>query len=325
MTHHLVQPLVHRAVPVVLFAIALVAITGCAAPADAPRGTDLGALASDHVEQRSVPLQSSERGLEVRQWLVADDTERIAATMTRLGSADILPEQQQEALRRNGLRLVRLKLEDLNALEADLNGASLNTIGWYGQIFQWREIMTRPLRQPRSIAIDGRPRTFQPGELRFLARAWIAQMEDGGAYLSFQFVPQHYREGPMSYYKLLGRETGEGETFTSMSLDMLLEEGHAYVLTCESPLVDWVDVTAGHQHETSQRDREDNDGDDEAPPVGPDTRAPTTLGQFMLSTERGRRGRGLLIFIPRIETQSRLGFTELPHHAPSAGRSSASQ
>ena len=64
------------------------------------------------------------------------------------GSA-IDPETQMR-IERNGLRLARVPMDQLDDLLKDLGGANLNLTEWHGQATDWRPVQRRPIDQ-----IDG--------------------------------------------------------------------------------------------------------------------------------------------------------------------------
>ncbi len=304
------------AAPLIALSLWALALTsGCASSNQHPPKDSNLAVVSDQVEGRSrALLHGGERGLEVRQWLVADDTDLITSVMATRSTDDVLSAGTRERLARNGLRLVRLPIDELDELEAQLGGSTVHNTGWYGQVADWQELLTHHLPQQRAVAIDGRVRLLEQGQLRLMTRAWIVQMEDGSQ-LNVQVVPQHFQPAPMTYYRLLGRDTGHGAAIASMKIDVLLDEGFAYVLTCESPTIEW-----GPSADSPAAGRSASQA-----LAGPSVPAATTVGQLLLRTEEGmtgRPGRALLILVPHVYSSPDMRLDALSKTLRSSGAES---
>ena len=87
-----------------------------------------------------------------------------------------------------------------------------------------------------------------------------------------------------------------------MALEVQLKPGSAYVLTCESPEVQWPEP--GRPPRADDEDpaaaRRERGADSPSPqPPGPGTDTPATIGELLF---RGTlpRARGMLVFVPRI-------------------------
>ena len=85
-------------------------------------------------------LVNTDNGLEVHRWVVSADTEMIGATLMRFQEGEILSRGQAEALRRCGLRLVRVSEHRLADLLGNLDTAPVEVTAWHGQILQWRQL-----------------------------------------------------------------------------------------------------------------------------------------------------------------------------------------
>lgn len=249
-------------------------------------------------------LARTDNGLEVRQWMVADDPARLASALMAHRSGEALEAPLRERLRRNGFRLVRLPVGRLDELLADLGGTRIHATAWHGQVPRWREVIHRDVPPAgRAIAIDGRTQRYEGGSFRLMVRAWTMQMEDG-PFLHLEAMPQYRPPAPGD----------PGEWLDSLALELRLEEGFAYVLTGESPHVPWPrrddEEPAGAGREP--RDHDPNDPNN-PPPVraepgfrgpserfGPEGVPPTTVGELLLAGEGGRAGRGILLLVPKV-------------------------
>jgi hypothetical protein len=271
----------------------------------APEGPVPAATSPEAARSAQRLLPTSDNGLAVRQWRVADDPAQIASALMRHADREVLDEPSRERMARNGFRLLRVRAEDLEALLADLGGATFNVDAWHGQAYDWRTVVNWPIETTgRAIAVDGRVRRFEGGRLELMIRAWTMLMEDG-PYLRLQMLGQHDRSRPSRLDRMMGQRVFEGLRLPSLSLDLLLEAGWAYVLTCESPSVKWepVEADAAAPEPTSgEMDEADETGERDGRPggAGPDVLAPLTVGEVLFRVEAMPPAREMLVFVPRI-------------------------
>lgn len=257
-------------------------------------------------------LARTDNGLEVRQWMVADDPARLASALMAHRSGEALEAPLRERLRRNGFRLVRLPVGRLDELLADLGGTMIHATAWHGQVLRWREMIHRAVPPTgRAIAIDGRTQRYEGGSFRLMVRAWTMQMEDG-PFLHLEAIPQYRPPAPDGLGRRLGGpQPPPGEWLDSLALELRLEEGFAYVLTGESPHVPW---PKRDDEEPGGAGREPPDHDPNDPPpvrggrrlrgpserFGPEGVPPTTVGELLFGGEGGRTGRGILVLVPKV-------------------------
>jgi hypothetical protein len=281
---------------------------GCAAP------ESTGDASSSRVEQSMVQgrqqeflrqFTNVENGLEIRRWVVPEDPDnllRIGEALAQIARPSPLPPATIDLLRRNGLRLVAIPFDRLDALAAQLDPLALNLTEWHGQIVQWRALHERSVgADGRVVAIDGRVRRFDNGRFQLLARSWPVSMEDG-AYLHLDLVP-FFERARAQRAELLPRQ-GEhrGDLMETLSLRLQLEAGFAYVLTAEDPEVNWPGDETRTRDSASAESRSRRRGP-AAGPVdarGPATGAPATLGMLLLSDRTQPPTRGMLILVPNI-------------------------
>ncbi len=234
-------------------------------------------------------LLQADNGLQVRAWTVSDNPVRIGEALARYRDGRGVGPQEAANLRRNGIRLVRVRADSLDALLGEVGIAPVEVRAWHGQVHDWRQLRQQALRaDPTVIAVGDAVRRFEPGVLRLMARCWTTQMEDG-PYMNLELVPIYERPRLESYHRLLGDRRLQGEPFTAMAMELLLADGYAYVLTGESPAIDWP-AEADAVTEGSQEGRE----------IGPTASTPPTVGEFLFAGDGEPRMRELVVFVPLI-------------------------
>jgi hypothetical protein len=225
-------------------------------------------------------MLNPDNGLLLRKWVVSDNADRIDAALMKYADGHVLDAATDESLRRNGLRLVRVRAEKTNDLLGDLGIGPSDVAAWHGQVVAWRELYRRHVGGPgATLAVSGRVRSIPQGQLRLMGRSWTVLMEDG-PYLTLELLPQLRRQQEPSLYRLLGESQPEGEVFGALAIEIELEPGYVYVLTGERPADEWIDLA----------------GD----PAGPNVETPDTLGEFLFSQRTEPPLRTLLVFVPRI-------------------------
>ena len=237
-------------------------------------------------------LLNPDHGLLLHTWVVADNTERIAAALMRYQDGTFLEPAQENRLRRNGLRLLRVRTNHLADLLGELAVGPSEVDAWHGQVLQWRELHHRSLVGPgTALAVSGRVRSVSPGRLRIMGRCWTVLMENG-PYLSLQLLPQLIGEQSPSLYQLLGDSDLRGEVFRRLAIEIELRPGYACILTGEAPAISWTNHT--------EPSSEHLDATAAGTAVGPETETPDTLGEFLFSSRAEPPLRTLLVFVPRI-------------------------
>jgi hypothetical protein len=289
--------------------------------AQAPDG--MGGTSLQPTDTSLSRLTSTDNGLAVRKWVVADDEQRIRSVLMRHAVGGVVHDEADQRLQRNGFRLIQVHAEDLNALLAELGGSSLDVTAWHGQVYDWRTIASHGIgRSGQPLAIDGHVRQFPAGEMRMVMRSWIVAMESG-PYVQFELVPQFHKPQQTDVNLLLGRHAPPPiESYPSMAVDHLLESGSAYLLTCAPPQSEWSTESAEAQPDDLPDDpelrRSDGDRIGPADMLGPAVTAPQTIGQWMLSNDVGRPNRIVLVLLPRIS--QRLFPPTVAQGTPSDGR-----
>ncbi|MCH8153102.1 MAG: hypothetical protein IH830_12120 [Planctomycetes bacterium] len=295
-------------IPRSLKVLAAAVFTGCASP-QAPSVP--GVINETGLRPRSTEgltrLINTTSGLEVRRWVIQDDPNRIGAALMKYWDPKAVGPAHTSVLRRNGLRFVRVQADQVDALLAELGLASLDVTAWHGQIYDWRKLQQYWIGSGGiEVALDGRVVRYGPGWFRLMVRTWTVQMEDG-LYLNLELLPQFQPPYAPRFRKLLGDRTMSGEVFASIALEVQLEAGFAYVLTGESPQVQW--RKNGDRSELSQENpppdlvgstQRSADGSSKA-----DQRslaAAATIGELLFVRQTQPPTRNMLVFVPRIST-----------------------
>lgn len=286
--------------------ISLVLMTACSAPAPAPadqrQATSKGESLSPAAAALRARLTNTENGLEVRRWVIADQIDRIASAMRTHGIEWPPDASRLESLKRNGLRFVRIPVNQIDALLADLGGASYDATEWHGQVAEWRSLGERPIDPAgQAVAVDGQVQRYHSGEFRLMIRSWNVLMESG-PYLHFELSPRHRVVQANNLRKLFEREGDLEQFYGSMSLDLQLESGYAYVLMGEAPHIAWFEsegTSGAGEPLASERSAARRNSLD----MGPEAVAPPTLGELLLSSSSAADSRGVLVIVPKIAVE----------------------
>lgn len=289
---------------VVLLAAASVA--GCEAPPEGDAAAP-GTLFSEQQRDLSSLFNAGENGLEVRQWVLEATPEAVASVLMRFRDGEAMDQPTREALERNGLRVVRVPLEELESMLGELGVPSRHIRTWFGQVTTWRDVLTSPVDETsRALVVSGRVRRFADGNYSLMLRSWTLMMEDGPR-MELEMIPRHDRPEVSNTVPLLGAKRTAETWLHAVRAEMLLESGYAYVMVYESPSVVWREPGEGE----SVRVAPGSDGGGRGPGVGPDdvgpyhatglsAIAPPTVGEVLLGRESGKPRRHLLAFVPKI-------------------------
>lgn len=295
-------------IPRSLKVLAAAVFTGCASP-HAP--SVLGVINGTVLRPRSTEglprLINTTSGLEVRRWVIQDDPNRIGAALMKYWDPAAVGPARTSALRRSGLRFVRVQADQVDALLAELGLASLDVTAWHGQIYDWRRLQQYSIGSGGvEVALDGRVVRYGPGCFRLMVRTWTVQMEDG-LYLNLELLPQFQPPHAPRFRKLLGDRTMSGEVFASIALEVQLEAGFAYVLTGESPQVQWREN--GERSELPHENPPpDSVGSTQRPIDGssqadqPSLADAASIGELLFVRKTQPPTRTMLVFVPRIST-----------------------
>lgn len=239
-------------------------------------------------------LTGADNGLEIRRWTVVDGANVALDALTRHSLQEAVDASTLERLQRNGLLFMCVRAGSVDALLADLGGATTDRNEWHGQVYEWRNLCDTPIdSRGMAVAIDGRVRRFDRGEFRLMLRGWTVMMESGPR-LHVELLPQHRVPLANDLRRLLGEHPEDaGEPFPSLALDLQLEAGFAYVLSSVSPATE----SRGPDSPSAARNRF---GPDDS--IGPEAMAPMTLGELLLPKSIAPPTREILVLVPRISS-----------------------
>jgi len=261
-------------------------------------------------------LTNSDNGLEIRRWVTRDPAADVGQALASHAAGQPVDDQALARLKRNGFRLIRVKVDEVDSLLDALGGASYDATEWHGQVYRWRSIVEKPVDlQGQAVAVDGFVRSFQGCDFRLVIRAWTVQMEDDPV-VHLELLPQRSIPQVNNLRRLLGDERDAQEGFAAVALDLPLEAGFAYVLAGESPQSDWPGVDGGESAPQPSRKRSSRLD------FGPDAAAVPTLGELLLPIQSDPPSRTMLVFIPKISSDLFLPEQVAAHAQESKGSGS---
>lgn len=265
-------------------AVLAAAAAGCAAP-PAPVPPDPAAeAAAQRAHEVIERLVNADNGLEVRTWIVPDDAQRIGAALMSRRRGEAVGATAQAGLARNGLRLVRLGADDLDALLAELGTAPLAVAAWHGQVPEWRRMHGATIGDDTLVLAGGTARRLEPGRLELMARSWTVLTEDGPL-VNLELVAETTGRSQLSLRRLVGPQAPAGEPIAGIAVELQLEPGFAYALTGEAPNVLW---------------QADGVVVEPPPAMGPGADVPPTIGEVLFAGDPDPLMRCILVFVPRI-------------------------
>jgi hypothetical protein len=236
---------------------------------------------------------------------------RIAAALLRYQDGQALGEPTRARWERNGLRVIRVRLEVLDSLRADLGRLTREFDAWHGQAVEWRSLVEGPIADAgTAVAVDGRVRRYAGGRIHLMLRGWTLLMETGPElYVELASEYRRSRAGPIG--QLLGRRNVDRDRFASLAVDLELEPGYAYVIASAAPGEEWTadafgpgagEVTPNDETSTGELEARSDAGSEESVEsgLGPAVTAPLTIGELLLCPETGRPQRELILLVPRI-------------------------
>lgn len=240
-------------------------------------------------------------GLEVRWWVADDSDGAVGRALVDLGDgAAPLPEGVSRRWIASGLRMVRIKGEDLESLQQRLPTVVTEQRTWHGWATDWTPLFTGRRLEPGPIVVDAETRRAPAGVLRLLGRAWVAPSRDGDV-LRLEILPQSQtgvRDETLAALGLRGagptKVIDEGPVYRELAIDAALDRSHVYVIAPESPSVEW--------RGTGERKRPDPEP---TPEAGPRAVPAPTFGEAMMAftpdanTPGKRALKAIVVLVPR--------------------------
>ena len=216
-------------------ALATAVLHGCAAPAG-PGPSAAAQPAPGPEPTREVPAATArtriapgQTGLEVVTWQVTDDGSRVSDALLA-HAAPAVARVDEIALRRNGLILWAVRDGSLEALRVALGGSPLDVHTWLGTATTWRELANVPIGDAL-LEVDGVAKERRAAQARLMVRSWPVPMEDGTR-VSVQVVPQLVTGAAEASLVRNGNRLA-GDVVRSCTIDLELEPGVAWALTCD--------------------------------------------------------------------------------------------
>src|SRR5215813_15141271 len=120
----------HHSAILILFTLP---ISGCAKQAVVQATGTSPAPVALSASGRSSKLANTDNGLELHRWTVMDQPGRIITALSKHADGQAADDQTLARLQRNGFRLVRIAVDDLDQALADMGGATVNANEWHGQ------------------------------------------------------------------------------------------------------------------------------------------------------------------------------------------------
>lgn len=258
-------------------------------------------------------------GLEVVWFIAYDDRGEVGAALAPYVHQPLpIDAAAVQRWTNNGVRLVRVPLDDFSMIADTLESSGMRHRQWLGWALEWREAFKgRSVRRGSPVLVDLSRTATRGGPTRFLARCWTTPTLDGAVVrveLAAQLVTRlgatttsvaEFESALRLGAPDMHDELDMGEVFASLSLDAAFEPGYAYVLTAESPGVSWIN----DEHASGALAFDDTSlalGE----VFGPHVAGPLTIGEAML-TNRPQAGgeraaKVILAFIPRASERTTL-------------------
>lgn len=224
------------------------------------------------------PVSPGERplgeGLDAAWWIV-DDSNHDRTTFESLDQMLLpyasrptgLSEEQQLTWKANGLRVIAVPVEDLDALHDRLRTFGKAREQFMGIVPEWTSLGSgHSFAAPWTLRLDNGPLDLPAGQVRLLCRAWLVPDEPPldpslertldatgmSAALHLELLPQHQeatstRETLAQAYGLDKRPTTEGAglTLPRLSLSLTAKGRDALLIVPESPEKEWVALPPG--------------------------------------------------------------------------------
>ena len=230
-----------RLMPIALTAATAAVLSACAgAPAPPPHE------ARQDIDFVSPALRGAENGLELHWWVVQSSPDDLRdALLDYADASDGLCDTERAALESQGLRLVRVPLEEVSPLRESLRVRGRTERKWLGQAPWWIEALRGAMTGETLVCTDGAAVTLPSGRLRVLARAWTAPAAAGPVMrtdLAIQHLPRTAEVLP-NFSEQDARRVLEpqhqGTVFDRTVSSLEMHEGYAYLLVCDTPGTPW--------------------------------------------------------------------------------------
>ena len=259
-------------------------------------------------------------GLEIRWWVVDDESEKLSTTLLTLGKSEGLVSKEEEIkMRDNGFRLVRVPFSRFSLLQSRLEISKEITSDWLGQVPTWITVMSGPqLPEGQYVRIAGRERAIPAGWYDFRLRCWLVPT-GGLPRLDVDLMPQFHRKARsgVKIPREISSSSPSGD-ITDAMINLQLERDYVYLLTAESPDILWSctteEISTGHvPGAVLKKQSSDADNIETGDKAGPRATSVPAVGELMMRPSDvawlpGQGRRIVAVLIPRLPT----GFSLLP-------------
>ncbi|MCC6660178.1 MAG: hypothetical protein IT437_04760 [Phycisphaerales bacterium] len=250
-------------------------------------------------------VRGAQDGLEMWWWVVSGEHAPVTPLLVPYLDRPVpLPDADIQRLRRGGLRVVSVPLDDLAGLQARLPTIGAVQHQWLGQVPAWTDVVSGPPRPDRTtVDVGDGLLALEPGRLRMLLRCWVVPDPDteGTAWpagaVHIELAPQHVPDARHARPTLSAKHAvpapeDQGLVLGRFAASFTMKGGHAILLVPESAAADWTTPVA-----PATPDQPRNG------PVGPQVAAPPTIGEALLAgrvdEKSGRRTRAIIVLIAR--------------------------
>lgn len=184
-------------------------------------------------------------------WGVSTDTRALAEALAPYLDEPIAIDARERSLwQANGLRIVCIPLDRLDALRQLLPQTGGVQRQWLGQVTQWTDVVHgSPWPEFQAVTMDNGRLDLGPGRLRLLLRCWTMPVPAAGAVrtaMRTEFLIQHQEPSrPTDLGALYTKPVtipdplDEGLLFRRLTTSVTLPPDRALILIPESPQTDW--------------------------------------------------------------------------------------
>lgn len=301
------------AIPTAATALAA-CLAGCAgAPTDAV-ATATPPVAMDVI---SPVVRGANDGLEVQWFIIDDEQNQLFDTLLPYAHQPFpIDEPTRADWAVNGMRLVRVPLDDLPGVIASLPTRGAPRREWLGWATDWREAFRGGrITDSFPIVLNRARARLEPGVLRLITRAWSAPA-DSGPVIRVELAAQLERT-PGTRRDVLAplweqptedqlSAIAQGETLPRLALEAALEPGYAYLIVPCAPEAPWITDDAEQAGAYSGGLTPVSERAPDGPAQGPTALPPATIGEAMLTAYPDANMKAIVALTPRTPVRFRL-------------------
>lgn len=252
------------------------------------------------------------------QWFVVDDADALLfdALLPYAHQSVPVDADTRADWAANGVRIVRVPLDDLPGIIAALPTRAAPRREWLGWATDWREAFRGGrITDAIPIVLNRARARLEPGVLRLIARAWTAP-DESGAVVRVELAAQLQRDAEPALAPLdapweaptLDRLSAlaQGEVLPRLTLEAALTPGHAYLLVPVPPDAPWITDDQGPAPSLAGLRPALEPEPLDAPQVGPQAPPPASIGEAMLTAYPNADLKAIVALTPRTPREFRL-------------------